>query len=152
MEVLGKNRQSDIQRSLLIRENQTSQVEEFSAFLCVGRCKSLGSMKSFFWYTPQLSRASILFFSNLNPLRVQRLVAWWPQHPLFTDAAGDILHPHCIYWNNWYLCANKGSLEFPLSQPFTWQRGSWDPGKVRLHSYLLLLKDKNTCALCTALW
>ena len=32
---------------LLIKENQTSQVKEFSAFLCMGRCKSLDSLKSF---------------------------------------------------------------------------------------------------------
>ena len=49
-------------RLLLIKENQTSQVKEFSAFLCVGRCKSLGSLKSFLWHEPQLSGASILCF------------------------------------------------------------------------------------------
>ena len=27
---------------LLTKENQTSQVQEFSTFLCMGRCKSLG--------------------------------------------------------------------------------------------------------------
>ena len=32
---------------LLIKENQISQVNECSAFLCMGRCKSLGSLKSF---------------------------------------------------------------------------------------------------------
>lgn len=31
----------------LIRQNQTSQVNEFSTFLCMGRCKSLGLFKSF---------------------------------------------------------------------------------------------------------
>ena len=36
-----------IKRLLLIKENQTSQVNELSAFLCMGRCKSLGSLKSF---------------------------------------------------------------------------------------------------------
>ena len=30
------------------RENQISQVKEFSTLLCMGRCKSLGSLKSFF--------------------------------------------------------------------------------------------------------
>ena len=60
----------------------------------MGRCKSLGSLKSSLWYAPQLSRDSIL-----NPLRVhslgwlQWLVAWWPQHPLFTDMAGNIFCP-----------------------------------------------------------
>ena len=36
-----------IKRLLLTKENQTSQVKEFSAFLCMGRCKSLDSLKSF---------------------------------------------------------------------------------------------------------
>ena len=33
----------NIKRLLLIRENQISQVKEFSTFLCVGRCGRLGS-------------------------------------------------------------------------------------------------------------
>ena len=45
------------------------QNEEFSAFLCMGRCKSLGSLKSFLWYAPQLSGASILCFHFLSFLR-----------------------------------------------------------------------------------
>lgn len=36
-----------IESLLLIRENQICQVNEFSAFLCVGRGKSLGSLNSF---------------------------------------------------------------------------------------------------------
>ena len=57
----------NIKRLLLIKENQTSQVNEFSAFLCMGRCKSLGSLILFLWYTPSLSRASILLFSSWIP-------------------------------------------------------------------------------------
>ena len=30
-----------------LKENQISQVKEFSTFLLIGRCKSLGSLKSF---------------------------------------------------------------------------------------------------------
>ena len=44
-------------RLLLIKENPISQVKEFSAFLCMGRCKSLGSLKSFLWQAPQLTCA-----------------------------------------------------------------------------------------------
>ena len=55
---------------LLVKENQTSQVKEFSIFLCMGRCTSLGSLKSFLWYTPKLSEASILCFLILSLLRV----------------------------------------------------------------------------------
>ena len=35
----------EVKRLLLIKENQISQVKEFSAFLCMGKCKSLGSLK-----------------------------------------------------------------------------------------------------------
>ena len=37
----------NVKRLSLIKENQIPQVKEFSAFLCMGRCKSLGSLKSF---------------------------------------------------------------------------------------------------------
>ena len=30
---------------VLVKENQTSQVNKFNAFLCMGRCKSLGPLK-----------------------------------------------------------------------------------------------------------
>ena len=42
----------NIKGLLLRKENQMSQVKEFSAFLCMGRCKSLGSLKSLLWYAP----------------------------------------------------------------------------------------------------
>ena len=45
----------------LLRKNETSQVTDLALFFCLGRCKSLGSLKSLPWYTPKLSRASILF-------------------------------------------------------------------------------------------
>ena len=85
-----------IKGSLLIKENQMFQMKEFSAFLCIGRCKSLGSLNSFLWYAPQLSGARILCFLILSSLRAHCLgscnvMAWWLQHPLFTDMAGSIL-------------------------------------------------------------
>ena len=42
-----RTRCRNIKRLLLIKENQVSQVKEVSAFLCMGRHKSLGSLKSF---------------------------------------------------------------------------------------------------------
>ena len=55
------------QRLLLLKENQISQVKEFiSTFLCMEGCKSLGSLKSFLSYEPQLSGVSILCFHILN--------------------------------------------------------------------------------------
>ena len=44
-----------------VKENQISQVKEFSPFLCMGRFKSLGSFLS---YAAQLSGASTLCFSH----------------------------------------------------------------------------------------
>ena len=54
------------------QKDRISQVKEFSAFLCKGRCKSRGSLKSFLWYAPQLSGASILCFHILSFLRAHR--------------------------------------------------------------------------------
>ena len=58
----------NIKRLLLITENQTSQIKEFSSLLSMGRCKRLGSLKSFLWYAPQLSGASFLCFSHPESL------------------------------------------------------------------------------------
>ena len=44
----------NVKGSLLVKENQISQVKEFSAFLCLVRCKSLGSLNSSRWQAPQL--------------------------------------------------------------------------------------------------
>ena len=56
----------NIKRLLLIKENQITQVKAFSSFLCNGRCKGLGSLKSLLSYTPQLSMVSILCFHILS--------------------------------------------------------------------------------------
>ena len=73
-------RSRNVKRLLLIKGNQISQVKEFSAFLCMGRCKSLGSLKSYLWYAPQLSGVSILSFLILSFLRVHRWgwLRWLP--------------------------------------------------------------------------
>ena len=44
------------------------QVKEFSAFLCMGRCRSLGSLKSVLSYAPLLSWASTRCFHILSSL------------------------------------------------------------------------------------
>ena len=40
----------NIKRWLLIKENQMSQVKQFSTFLCMGGYRSPGSLKSFLWW------------------------------------------------------------------------------------------------------
>ena len=52
---------------------EISQVKEFSAFLCMGRCKSLGSLKSFPSYASQQPGASILHFPSELTHREQLL-------------------------------------------------------------------------------
>ena len=84
----------NIKRLLLIKENQLSQFKEFSAFLCMERCKSMGSLKSFLWYAPQLSFRSeypVLF----HPESPQG--AWWGRgrHSLCLLTRQAI----CIQWH-----------------------------------------------------
>ena len=67
----------NIKGLLLIKESKTSQVSEFRAFLCMGRCKGLGSLKSSLWYAPQLLGASILYFLIRSLLRCTAAGIGW---------------------------------------------------------------------------
>ena len=58
----------NIKGLLLIKESQMSQVKEFSAFLCMRRCKSLGSLKPFLWYASQLLGPVACVFTSWAPL------------------------------------------------------------------------------------
>ena len=60
----------NFQRLMLTKETQISQVNKFSTFLCIGRCKSLDSVKSLLRDAPELHRRSVLLFSILSPLWV----------------------------------------------------------------------------------
>ena len=61
-------------------------VKEFSTFLCIGRCKSLGSLKSFLSYASKLSGANLLCVSHPESLRA---------------FLRDGLQPHG-YWLPWH--------------------------------------------------
>ena len=123
-----------------------SQVKEFSAFLCMRRCKSQGSLISFLWDAPQLSGASVLCFltlvssgcavrvaavswlldqgafliCNLSSLRALTLGGgcshWWQWHPLLTDITSNIL----------FLKAKQSSFlnTIPFQKP---QDACWNP-------------------------
>ena len=73
----------NIKRLSSVKENQIAQVKEFSSSLWMGRCKSLGSQKSFLWCAPQLSGASILWLHMLSFLGAhhrewqQSDSCWW---------------------------------------------------------------------------
>ena len=77
----------NIKTLLLIKENRISQVKTFCAFLCRGKCKSLGSLDPFLWYAPHAQHTPLsiqkkkvmcypsiffLVFSILSLLRVHR--------------------------------------------------------------------------------
>ena len=50
-------------------KNQASQVNDFSAFLCIGRCSSLGPMKLLLRYASWLPQASTQFSLSWIPSR-----------------------------------------------------------------------------------
>ena len=56
----------NVKRLLLIKENQISQVKEFSVFLCMGRCKSLGSYQIADMHLSYLGPVSCVFTSWLS--------------------------------------------------------------------------------------
>ena len=112
------------------QKNQTSQAKGFSAFLCKGRCKSLGSLKLFLRYASQdsldmaLSRARILFSSILNPSQahcpgqLQQLMAW-------------LRATLIVYWN---VCAE--------SCPTLWDSpGLYPPIEYSRQEYWLVIKN-----------
>ena len=57
------------QKVTVNRGNQTCQVKGRRAFLCMGRCKSPGSLKPFLGRAPRLPGASVLCFLTLSLLR-----------------------------------------------------------------------------------
>ena len=82
----------NIKRVLRIKENQTSQVKEFSTFLCMGRCKSLGWLKSFLLQAFQLFCVSILCFHILSSVGAYRREWLKPDD---CQIAGSVLFPGC---------------------------------------------------------
>ena len=69
----------NVKRLLLIKGNQMFQVKEVRIFLCMGRRKSLGLLKSVLSYASQLSGASILYS---HPEFLKPHGREWPQHDL----------------------------------------------------------------------
>ena len=126
----------NIKRLLLIKENQTSQVNEFSTVLCIRSYKSLGSLKSLLWYVPQLSEASILCFPILSlcwvPLQWM-MARWWVLgfHPEFPQGPpqGTTIMQRLDGWN--ILCL------LPLADKFFILNYMYFQGE-RLYIYCLL--------------
>ena len=67
-----------------LKKTRHLKFKEFSAFLCIGRCKSLGSLKSFLWHTAPLSGASIhTFWCWVPPQGVTAAVGYYMAGILF---------------------------------------------------------------------
>ena len=77
---------------LWIKENQISQVKEFSTLLHKGKCKSLGSLKPFLSCASQLPGASIVCF--LDPEFLSAHQREWLQ-PEGCQITGISLLPEC---------------------------------------------------------
>ena len=145
----------NVKSLLLIKE--TRYLKELSAFLCMGRYKSLGSLKSCLWYIAQLCGASLLCFSYPGSLRAHLLTVcdgcnyWW-LGSLLTNMAGNtmFISLKCI----WYLIELLKMSEFigwTISYKVAgqlWRVGSggeeflvWVREESRLHSIVI-----ETCA------
>ena len=100
----------NIKRLLLSKENQISQVKEFSTLL------RMGSLKSCYWYAPQLSGTDFLFSHPEFPQDSPDL--WWLQL-LITVTSFDY----------WYVRRDLGSD--PWVGKIPWRR-VWQPTLVFL--------------------
>ena len=99
-------RQSEHQRWLLTKENQIAQVKEFS-FLCMGRCKHLGSLKSSVSYVSRLSGASSCVFTFPVHSKPAGLIAVRSQvffSFLNSRRAHQLTPEGCICQWLWHLC------------------------------------------------
>ena len=102
----------NIKRLLLIKENQISQVEEFSAFLCMGRCNSqLTEVISFICISVTQGQYPLFFTSwiplgltlrNVCSLMSARLQEFFS----FLSAlmAHQLTVEGCICWWLWQFC------------------------------------------------
>ena len=93
-------------QKIIVNWTRYPQLRNLALFY-MRKCKSLSSLKSFLWYAPQLSGASILYFHILSFLRAHWLTlegwnCWGLWHPLFTDMAGNIPFLISIYLHIYY--------------------------------------------------
>lgn len=90
----AKPSSQNIKRSLLIKENLTSQGNYFRVFLCIGKMQESGLMEVTLLLG--LTQGQWLCSSILNPFSVHRqgsYSGWWLGIQTFTDMAGNIFHP-----------------------------------------------------------
>ena len=102
-----------IKRLLLIKKNQISQVKEFRTFLCMGRFKSLGSLKLILLYVSQLTWGQCpVFFTSWASLGLTIGSAWSLKaarsQVLFSFLSAPRAHQAtleaCKHWLLWHPC------------------------------------------------
>ena len=119
----------------LIKENR--HLKEFSAFLRMGRCKSLHlvSLKSFLWYAPQLSGISILHFliSGYTVRSGYRTDCWivgaFCLHPEFPQGSSSGGYSGFDDWNIICLLIWRQCFSFTLPQWFA-MKTKWSQWSV----------------------
>ena len=135
----------NIKNILWIKENQIAQVKEFSAFLCMGRCKSLGSLKSFLSYASQLCGVSVLCFHILSS---SMLTAGSGCSQWLWDHADILLLPKCPEGSEAYT-GEPNSLMIVKSLFTIWQEifhfsilisPTGDPSNLTVESFSSSLK------------
>ena len=125
----------NIKRLLLIKENQTSQVNDFTVFLCLGRLRVWAHWNHSF---DVHLRASILFFSILHPLSVDIWVGYggwgldgcnflclliyfrWHSSAMVVSTVlrevGIVMSPASCLWKSWGLPSLPDSQRSRLQQ------------------------------------
>ena len=124
-------------QEIIVNWKQTSQVKEFSTFLCIGRCNGLGSLKSAPSYASQLSGASILCCHILASSRLPvgsgcslmapgscRSSSWMPWRAEIADDCDFLIYwyggkcsishsEQSLFWSAVYMLWNQTWVQLP---------------------------------------
>ena len=102
-----------------------SQVKEFSNFLCMGRCKSLGSMKSFLWY----------HLRSLGPVSCVFLSIFFKVFIEFVTILCLFYVYVLVFWllGTWDLSSLTRAGTHPTLPLPSWKVKSWPPGHQGSH-------------------
>ena len=116
---------------LLIKENQIFQVKEFSTFLCMGRCKSLGLLKSFLLYAPQhlglVSKVYTHWASFPQGSLWEVAIVWWLLDSRYSPVQAHWLTLEgCSCWLLWHPCLLIWQEIFHFSCPLSEKKELFD--------------------------
>ena len=131
-EVLQQRTSSlNVKRFFKIKENQIPQVKEFSAFLLMGRCKSLEVLKSFLWYASHLFVARILCFHLLSSISPAHHLQWLQLLMAMTSF---------VYWYGRKYSISH-TFDFVLEEHFHWRLDI--SGNLRSFSWIQSPRENN---------